>query len=119
MDRRTEARVEISLPARVRVLSSTAPSFDAWVVNLSGRGMCLQTAAAIPVSEPLQIDLEDELYLGEACYCGGNPGQFRSGIRIEHALGNLAGLRQLAEALQARDSRVAASTIPAPQPKGL
>lgn len=97
---RTEPRFEVSERATVQVLGDMEPVIPARIVDISGNGMCVETGRALPVRQTVKIEAGDTLWLAEICYsqeCPRGRGQFRTGLRIEHALYHTADLKRRAE----------------------
>ena len=100
VERRSEPRFESNQPATATLLTDVEVIFPASLVNVSGRGMCIRTGSALPLSAPVRIDVKDQLYLGEVCFCSAaGQGEYTIGIRLEHVLYDVSGLAQLAQHL--------------------
>jgi hypothetical protein len=99
MERRREVRVNFSQPVRVTALDGSLEPLDGQAVDLSGRGIRVLVPAPISPGEPVKIELEDALLLGETCFCQRLDSGFMIGVEVDQALRGLADLACLNRAL--------------------
>src|SRR5271156_6885889 len=100
MERRHEARLNINVPVTVTVLGMNSEGImQARVLDVSGKGM--QVCLPLPVAPgaPVQVETEDMLFLGEACYSEAVEGGYIVGLTLSHSLTALAELDRLNRAL--------------------
>jgi hypothetical protein len=75
---------------------------EAAVLDYSGRGMRLGVNAQIPAGSAVRIEMDDQLILGEVCYCTPSRlGRYAVGLELEQALAHLDDLSSLTRALSA------------------
>jgi c-di-GMP-binding flagellar brake protein YcgR len=99
MERRREVRVVCDQTVRVTVLGRHRQEMQGKAVDLSGRGMRIVLTDRIPPGDPVKIQLDDTLLLGEICYCRPNGRGYVVGIELDQALIGLADLARLNRAL--------------------
>ncbi len=69
------------------------------VMDFSGRGMRVQLPARVTPGTAVQLDFQNQILLGEVCYCQGMGQGYAIGIELEHSLSNLDDLSRLVRAL--------------------
>ena len=99
MERRNELRVALDQAVRVTCLDRNQHVLVGRAVNLSGRGIRVFLQVSLRAGEPVRIDIEDTLLLGEVCYCQPEDDGFVVGVEIDQALGSLRDLARLNRAL--------------------
>ena len=99
MERRCEVRVSLDQMICVTVLGANSFPMQGTAADLSGRGIRIVVPARIAVGDPLRIDFEDVLLLGEVCYCQPYGRDFMIGVQLDQALNGLAALARLNGAL--------------------
>jgi hypothetical protein len=95
MERRSENRIPLNCLVRVTLLGGSSESFEATLVNISGRGIRLKTNRPLDCDSVIRIDLENGLLLGEVCYCATDGDGYGIGVQLEHSLLNLAELTRM------------------------
>src|SRR5258708_8215315 len=93
MERRREARIPSNQSVWLTVLGENEVRCRATTVDISGHGIKLMVAWKFPQDAAVKIEFDDELFLGEVCYCRPESGGFIMGIEIDQVL---SGLRDLA-----------------------
>ncbi len=81
------------------VLTEPSARSRGHVLNLSGQGLQLLVPQAVAAGAAIQVNLNDAMLLGEACYCSPRDGMFALGVRLEQQLNGLAALARLNQAL--------------------
>jgi|SRR5580693_1194639 hypothetical protein len=84
-ERRTEPRVLVNTPARIKSLSplmSTGPSIRAMIIQLSHSGMRVRMNREFQLGELVQIIVPDTFYLGTVRHCRKVSGEFEAGIKL-------------------------------------
>ena len=99
MESRQEPRFEIDQEITVTLLGDTEEVIPAKVVNVSAKGMGLESSRPVDAGAALKIELADTLLLGEVIYCRGQGAGYQIGIALEQALYHTRGLAILAERL--------------------
>jgi len=94
MELRAEVRIAVDKPVKMTLLSHPDRQMDGVVADVSGRGMRILLANAVPLNAAIRMDFDDALILGEVCRCAPHRGGFAIGIRLCHSL---IGLDQLAK----------------------
>jgi hypothetical protein len=114
VERRLRTRQQISHPVRLTLLGAD-PSSDlpvpGVVLDYSERGMRVRVPQPVPASTAIRVEIEDQILLGEACYCQSlTGGQYAVGVQLEQSLNNLEDLSRLVRALHG------GGNIPEPAP---
>jgi hypothetical protein len=99
MEKRSEPRLDENRPVRVTVLRDPQRELIGRIENISGRGMRVLVNAPIAGREPIKLEWEGTLLLGEVCYCEAAPGGYGIGLELEHALLHTHELSRLARRL--------------------
>lgn len=99
MERRREVRVASDQTVRVTVLGSYRQRMNGKAVDLSGRGLRVVLPHRVSPGNPVKIELDDALLLGEICYCQPRGHGYITGIAVDQALNGLAELARLNDAL--------------------
>jgi hypothetical protein len=104
VERRLRTRHSITHPVRLTLLG-TDPSSDlpvpGVVLDYSDRGMRVRVPQPVPAGAAIRVEIEDQILLGEACYCQSlTGGQFAIGVQLEQSLNNLDDLSRLVKALR-------------------
>jgi len=97
MEQRSEPRFAADQAVWVTLLGKVKTRIRGRIRNISGRGIGIEVAQAIPTGTPIQFEVPDGLLLGEAVFCRAEGEQYYVGAELEHAL---YGLPELAKALQ-------------------
>ncbi len=105
MEPRQEPRFETDQEIAVTLLGIVEAVFPARIVNLSGKGMCLQTSQSLVPGAAVKIELADTLVLGEVIYCRPQEPGYQVGIALEQALYHTRELAALAARLLGDGSR--------------
>jgi len=102
MDLRREPRIAAEQSVVITVLGEHETHQNARIRNASGRGLAIETEAAIPTGTALKIELDDAILLGEAVYCKAVGGCYLLGVELDQVL---CGLTELGRRLEefARD----------------
>ena len=93
-ERRTDDRVDTYLPAIVSPCASPGVRFDGRLINLSTSGTCVLLDAPIAPGTLVRIESGDTLLLAEVRHCSPEQDTYRLGLRVEHGLFDLTGLRE-------------------------
>jgi len=99
MERRRDVRVSLDQTVSVTALGRNRQQMQGKTADLSGRGIRILVPATLLVGDPVRIDLEDALLLGDVCYCQPHDSGFMIGVEIDQALSGLAELARLNQAL--------------------
>lgn len=104
MERRREVRFTTCQPVRLTVLGaepsgSRDTRYTGFILDYSGRGIRVQIPGKIVVGAAVRVDIDDEILLGEACYCQAVEGGAIVGLELEQSLGHLSDLNRLMRAL--------------------
>ncbi len=112
VERRQEARIQTEEEVQVTVLADPpGAQMTGRAVDLSGRGLSLILAQALPAGVAVRIDRRDRLLLGEVAYCVAEGGAFRLGIEVDQSLRQTRDLVALRCALQAEAGAKADATM--------
>ncbi|MEP7363411.1 MAG: PilZ domain-containing protein [Acidobacteriota bacterium] len=103
MERRAENRIPSNCPVRITLLGGPPESFEATLVNVSGRGARLKMDRPLECDAVVRIDLENGLMLGEVCYCASDGDGYGIGVQLEHSLLNLAEVTRMRDRVLDRD----------------
>lgn len=121
MERRQEPRLIASGHAVLTVLEAEGGAADqsitAEVIDISGKGLSAVAVRAIPAGRLVRIDFNDQLLLGEVCYCEPSERGFRIGVQLEHALNSVTQLQRLLQGLLLSEGRDAGQGEPAKKAK--
>ncbi|MGA2877919.1 MAG: PilZ domain-containing protein [Bryobacteraceae bacterium] len=83
---RRTPRFPVSIPARIFSSSSEEP-LDGKIVDVSGEGLGVELAAAIPMQTNIAVQSEENTALGVVRHCRElSPGRFRAGIQLHHII---------------------------------
>lgn len=61
--------------------------------------MAILSDRPVPLSVPLRIDCNGQMFLGEACYCSLEGSAFLVGVKLEHVVADVQALANLSLAL--------------------
>jgi hypothetical protein len=86
----------------------------ATVVDASERGLRLTMQSPLPLDSAVRIDLQNELLLGEVCYCQQSPQGYVVGVELQQSLSNLNDLSNLARAIFGSEEKSAAKEADQP-----
>jgi hypothetical protein len=100
MQQRCEHRFAANQAVWVTLLDKAKTRIQGRVRNISSRGIGIGIGQAIATGTPLQIDVSDDMLLGEAIFCRQEGDHYFVGVELEHAL---YGLAELARALREFD----------------
>lgn len=100
MEQRREPRFQTDQPVRLRILGTSEREAEARVKNVSGRGLGLEVAEAIPAGTALKIEVADAFYLAEAVFCRRDEGSYFVGVALEQVLSGLAELGRILQQYQ-------------------
>jgi hypothetical protein len=103
MDSRQEPRFETDQEVTVTLLGDVEIGFAGRIVNVSGKGMCLDIPQAVPAGGAIKLEVEDTLVLGEVIYCRPFAGRYQIGVALQEALYHTKALAALLERLLGRD----------------
>ena len=98
MERRRDVRVRLNQAVRVTCLSANC-HMQGRAADLSLRGIRILIPARLAVGDPVRIEIEDALLLGEVCYCQPYDRGFMIGVQIDQALNGLSELAHLHQTL--------------------
>ena len=98
MNQRFEPRLETDQSVWVTLFGEPDIRLPARVKNVSTRGIGLELEGPVAIGNPVKIELDDRLFLGEVIYCRQDEASFFVGVELEQAL---CGLNELARALGA------------------
>ena len=85
IERRTEPRVLVNAPGRIKSISplmSTGPSIRATIIELSHSGMKIRMNREFQLGELVQVILPDMFYLGTVRHCRKVNEEFEAGIKL-------------------------------------
>lgn len=105
MERRSSCRVHTSIPAiltEVREVGSEvrkgAPA-PVTIEELSGRGARILSPRPLKVGQLVQLETEDDLFLGEVCHASQSDRGFLAGLELDCALHAASSVRAMMHAL--------------------
>jgi len=98
MNQRFEPRLETDQSVWITLFGEPDIRLPARVKNVSTRGIGLELEGPVAIGNPVKIELDDCLFLGEVIYCRQDEASFFVGVELEQAL---YGLSELARALGA------------------
>ena len=99
MERRREPRATADQTVVVTVLGRQALQISGTAVDISRRGLRLLLSGRVSPGDPVKIDMDDDLLLGEICYCETQGADFIVGVELDQALAGLSELARLNLAL--------------------
>lgn len=73
--------------------------YTGFILDCSGRGVRVQIPGKIIVGAAVRVDIDDEILLGEACYCQPIDGGSIVGLELKQSLNHLSDLNRLMRAL--------------------
>ena len=97
LERRGEPRIKACHPALLRIVN--ALPIEAWVLDVSSRGVRLRVPAPIPVGAAVRIEALELLLFGTITHCEKSDGAYNVGIRFSRSLEVLADMVKLNESL--------------------
>ena len=100
MERRHELRVTSDQTVDVAALGPDRRQMKGITLNMSGRGISIFVPTAFTAGDPVRVQIDDSLLLGEVCYCHPKNEGFVIGIEIDQVLNGLAALERLNRALR-------------------
>jgi hypothetical protein len=104
VERRLRTRHQITHPVRLTLLGADPASdlpVPGVVLDYSERGMRVRVPQPVQSGTAIRVEVEDQILLGEACYCQSlTGGQFAIGLQLEQSLNNLEDLSRLVKALR-------------------
>ncbi len=81
---RRTPRFPVNIPARVFSNSSEVP-LDGTIVDVSGEGLGIELAAALPMQSNIAVQSEENIALGVVRHCREtSSGVFRAGVQLHH-----------------------------------
>ncbi len=81
---RRTPRFPVSIAARIFASVSPVP-LDARIIDVSGEGLGIEMAAALPMGAGIAVQSDENIALGEVRHCRElGPGLFRAGVRLHH-----------------------------------
>jgi len=81
---RRTPRFPVSIAARIFTSVSPVP-LDARIIDVSGEGLGIELAAALPMEANIAVLSDENIALGEVRHCRElAPGLFRAGVRLHH-----------------------------------
>ncbi len=92
MEQRREPRFAIQQRVPVTLLGEPDLRRSARIENVSGRGLGLLMKDAVRPGAAIQIELENEIVLGEVIYCRPEPEGYFLGVELDQVLSGLAEL---------------------------
>jgi len=92
MEQRREPRFAVHQRVLVTLLDNSQVKRLARIQNVSGRGVGLLMPDAVSPGAAVQIDLENEIVLGEVIYCRPEPEGYFLGVELDQVLSGLAEL---------------------------
>jgi PilZ domain len=95
MERRRDFRSKLNQAVRVTVLGRDRYQVHGKAADLSGRGIRILIPVPLPAGDPVRIDLDDTLLLGEVCYCEPEGRGFMIGVQLDQAINDVAALARL------------------------
>jgi hypothetical protein len=104
VEKRREDRYSANCPVQLTILGvdpkgSNDRTVNGIVQDCSGRGMRIQLAERLHAGSAVRLDMDDQIVLGEVCYCQQSGDQFAIGLELEQSLTNLHDLTKLMSAL--------------------
>jgi hypothetical protein len=112
VERRQEERFQTKEEVQVtRLGDARAVPLTGHAIDLSGRGLSLTLAEALPAGAAVRVDRPDRMMLGEVAYCVAEAGAFRIGIEVEQSLRQTRDLAALRRALHAEAGANADGTM--------
>jgi hypothetical protein len=87
------------MPVKIVLLAEGNQEIPAFLANVSGKGMQLTTTIQLPLSAPVRVDANDQMFLGEVCYCKPAEKGFLVGLILEQVLNGMGTLHALAQRL--------------------
>jgi hypothetical protein len=100
MEQRREPRFRTDQPVTLTILGEGESVVLARVKNVSGRGLGLEVATAIPSGAALKIEVADAIFLAEAVFCRRDPDSYFVGVALEQVLSGLAELGRILQEYQ-------------------
>ena|SRR5690242_8705278 len=89
-ERRFETRFKMNQPVKVTLLGeSGSEPFWGETLDVSASGLSFVTPVRLPVGSLVKLEVDDSMVLGEVRHCSqrqDRPGQFLTGINLEHVL---------------------------------
>lgn len=92
MEQRREPRFAVQQRVAITLLGDPEVRCSARIENVSGRGLGLLMHEMVPPGRAVQIELENDMVLGEVIYCRREPGGYFLGIELDQILSGLAEL---------------------------
>jgi len=89
VERRTEVRVAVNSPARIKgldPLTSIGPSTTGQVLDASENGLKLKVARAFFPGAVVQVRFQDRIVLGTVRYCVPSGDEFHIGVQLKEDL---------------------------------
>src|SRR5665213_1130144 len=99
LERRGEPRIKACHTALLR--TPNALPIEAWVLDVSSRGVRLRVPEPIPVGAPVRIEAQELLLFGTIAHCEQTDGAYCVGIALSRFLEMLAELGKLNASLLA------------------
>ena len=83
---RRTPRFPVSIPARIFSSAIEAP-MEGKIVDISGEGLGIELAVALPLQSNIAVQSEENTALGVVRYCRElSSGTFRAGVQLQHIL---------------------------------
>jgi|SRR4051794_37161154 len=99
VERKMEIRYQPEQLVRLNVLGAVPQTFDARIVNLTGRRASLRVEKTIAAGAPIRIDLEDSMLLGEVTASVTDASGCLVDIEVLEAIPSLSDLARLVAAV--------------------
>ncbi|HEX3682752.1 MAG TPA: PilZ domain-containing protein [Bryobacteraceae bacterium] len=110
VDRRSEKRTAVDVPAVLRVADSRT-AIPVRVVDLSTGGLGLEVPFALPVGASVLVDLKTGTAMGEIRHCNRSSETFRAGVSMREFVLPPNGRRVLLSATQETGSAAALQSL--------
>lgn len=110
MERRTTQRITVKIPAVLNTLheqngeSWKGPDIRVMVEELSGRGARVRLPLPLRAGTLIQMETDEDLFLGEVCHCRREGDEFVAGMEVDCVLHAATSVRALMRALLEEDA---------------
>jgi PilZ domain len=106
-EQRREQRLASDTPVTITVLGILGePRVPGTVVDMSGSGLQLEVALAIPCGAPVRVETTDMLLLGEVVRCEPLGSAYSIGVSVSHSMSALLELERMNRKLLGEDAQV-------------
>jgi PilZ domain-containing protein len=106
MNSRHEPRFRVDQRVTLTLLGEVERAIDGRIVNVSGRGMCVDADQPVSTGSAVQIEFEDVLVLAEVVYCRTLAGHCQIGMALKEVLYHGVELTALLDRLLGRNPAV-------------